>query len=83
MKTNVKDTLANIGKKGNIFVVEEDTNEYNIFEVDMFDEESGYLIGYEYVDGYHIDDFVDMIVYQTSSFEDACAWTDRQMGYTE
>lgn len=50
------------------FVVQEDTNQYNIFGDFDFNED-GYLIGYENQDGYHMDDFD--IVAEFDSFDEA------------
>ena len=55
------------------FVTEEDTNLYNVFSVDDFDND-GYLLFYNGMDGYHISDFD--VVYESNSFKDACKWIE-------
>ena len=62
------------------FIVEEDTDLYNIFCVDDFDDD-GYLSGYNGQDGYHMDDFKEQVVYETNSFEDACKWEEEHSKY--
>ena len=62
------------------FVVEEDTNLYNIFSVEDFDAD-GYLLEHNGEDGYHMDDFKEQIVYETNSFEDAINWEEEHSKY--
>lgn len=59
--------------KKNYFVAQEDTNIYNVFSVDDFDDD-GFLIGHEDEDGYHRSDF-DIVAW-FDSFEEACEWVE-------
>lgn len=65
----------------NFFVVEEDTNLYNIFATDSFDPETGCLYGYEDEEGYNLADFEDDIVFTADDWEECDAWIDEQLGY--
>lgn len=64
----------------NFFVVEEDTNLYNIFAQDDFDAD-GFYMGHKEEDGYHLSDFEDDIVFESDSFDECVAWVDKQLGY--
>lgn len=58
------------------FVVEEDTNLYNVFNVADFDED-GYYGEHNGEEGYHINDFD--VVFESNHFDDCERWIDNQM----
>ena len=60
------------------FVVEEDVNVYNTFNVCDFDAD-GYLWGHNGEDGYHMDEFD--VVFETDSFDDAVNWEEEHSKY--
>lgn len=62
------------------FVVEEDTNLYNIFDTEDFDD-NGWYMGHEDDEGYNIVDFEDDIVFSSNDFDECVAWVDKQLGY--
>ena len=59
--------------KSDYFVAQEDTNIYNVFSVDDFDDD-GFLIGHEDDDSYHRSAF-DIVAW-FDSFEEACDWVE-------
>ena len=60
--------------KSEYFVAQEDTNIYNVFSVEDFDDD-GFLIGHEFEDGYHRTDFDIAAWFDT--FEEACDWVEK------
>lgn len=58
----------------NYFVAQEDTDTYNVFGFDDFDE-NGYLHGHKHEEGYHLRDFdiVEIFI----DFEEAINWVER------
>jgi len=61
--------------KGQYFVAKEDTNLFNVFSIDEFDND-GFLLGHEDEDGYHISDF-DIVAW-FNDFNEACDWVDNR-----
>jgi len=57
------------------FVVEEDTDLYNIFNLADFDED-GYYADHNGEEGYHIDDFD--VVYESNRYENCERWIDNK-----
>ena len=55
------------------FVCVEDTNVANVFDLADFND-NGYLQGYEYEDGYHLDDFEDKVWFE--NIDDAWAYAE-------
>lgn len=62
--------------KMNFFVAQEDTDIYNVFSYDDFDENGDYLLQ-DNEDGYNLNDFD--IVYESMNFDDCYEWIDCQM----
>ena len=62
------------------FVVWEDTNLYNIFDTEDFND-NGWYYGYVEEEGYHITDFEDDIVFSADSFDECVEWVDKKLGY--
>lgn len=62
------------------FVVEEDTNLYNIFDTEDFND-NGWYYGYVGEEGYNIVDFEDDIVFSSNDFDECVAWVDKQLDY--
>jgi hypothetical protein len=61
--------------KGQFFVAEEDTNLFNVFSIDEFDDD-GFLLGHEDEEGYHISD-LDIVAW-FDDFNEACNWFDNR-----
>ncbi len=57
------------------FVVEEDTDIFNVFNVADFDED-GYLANHKGEEGYHISDFD--VVYESNRYENCERWIDER-----
>lgn len=62
------------------FVVEEDTNLYNIFDTEDFDD-NGWYMEHEDDEGYNIVDFEDDIVFSSNDWEECGKWVDKKLGY--
>jgi hypothetical protein len=61
--------------KGQFFVAEEDTNLFNVFSIDEFDDD-GFLLGHEDEEGYHISD-LDIVAW-FNDFNKACDFVDNR-----
>lgn len=66
--------------KMNFFVAQEDTDIYNVFSYDDFDENGDYLL-HDNEEGYNLKDFD--IVYESMNFDDCNDWIDDKLGYTD
>lgn len=66
--------------KMNFFVAQEDTDIYNVFSYDDFDENGDYLL-HDNEEGYNLNDFD--IVYESMNFDDCNEWIDDKLGYTD
>lgn len=66
--------------KMNFFVAQEDTDIYNVFSYDDFDENGDYLL-HDNEEGYNLNDFD--IVYESMNFDDCYEWIENKLGYTD
>lgn len=64
-------------KEKQFFVAQEDTEIFNVFSYDDFDEDGNYLLNNS--EGYNIEDFD--IVFESSDFNECQRFIDRQLGY--
>ena len=62
-------------------VIQEDTMMFNIFDSEDDFDENGWYQGHEGDDGYHLSEFIEDIVYQADTFEEADEWVQEQLGY--
>lgn len=61
------------------FVAQEDTDIYNVFSYDDFDDDGNYLL-HDNEEGYNLNDFD--IVYESMNFDDCYEWIENKLGYT-
>ncbi len=59
------------------FVAQEDTDVFNVFSYDDFDEDGNYLLNNN--EGYNIEDFD--VVFESSDFNECHRWIDVKLGY--